>query len=119
MDSLRTTKVARLIQKELGEMLLLESKKVKGLMLTVSEVRLSSDLSIARVYVSIFPDDEAERQIRAIRENASTIRYDLGRRMGNQLRRIPELVFYLDTSARYAERIDKLLGLCGEGDERS
>ena len=111
MDQLRTTKVARLIQKELGEMFLLDAKKLKGLMVTVTEVRLPPDLSLARVYISVFPDDQAEAQIKAIQENAATIRYDLGKRMGSQLRRIPELTFHQDKSAKYAEHIDELLGL--------
>lgn len=111
MDQLRTTKVARLLQKELGDMFLHEAKKLKGVMVSVSEVRLSPDLSIARVYLSIFPDAQADAQIKSVQESASTIRYDLAKRVRSQLRRMPELIFHLDKSALYAEHIDDLLGL--------
>ncbi len=109
MDPLRTAKVARLIQKELGELFREETQKTRGVMVSVTEVRLSADLSIARAYLSIFPDSKAEELIGAIRERAGVVRYDLGRRLGAQLRRIPELLFHLDTSLEYARRIEQIL----------
>lgn len=109
MDPLRTAKVARLIQKELGELFREETQKTRGVMVSVTEVRLSADLSIARAYLSIFPDSKAEELIGAIRERTGVVRYDLGRRLGAQLRRIPELLFHLDTSLEYARRIEQIL----------
>lgn len=109
MDSLRTTKISRLLQKELGELFRIETQKMKGLMISVTEVRVSPDLSIARVYLSIFPEENAKAVIKAVQERASTVRFDLGKQVGSQLRKIPELIFHLDTSISYAERIDALL----------
>lgn len=111
MDALRTNKVARLIQKELGELFLEETRKMKGVLISVTEVRLAQDLSSARVFLSIFPDAQAEPVIEAIKERTGVVRYDLGTRLGGQLRRIPELIFSLDTSIQYAQRIDELLAL--------
>ncbi len=78
-------------------------------MISVTEVRVSPDLSIARVYLSIFPEDNSKAVIKAIQERAATVRFDLGKQVGSQLRKIPELIFHLDTSISYAERIDELL----------
>lgn len=82
---------------------------MRGLMISVTEVRVSPDLSIARVYLSIFPEDNSKAVIKAIQERAATVRFDLGKQVGSQLRKIPELIFHLDTSISYAERIDELL----------
>ena len=109
MDSLRTTKISRLLQKELGELFRLETQKMRGMMISVTEVRVSPDLSIARVYLIIFPEDTSKAVIKAIQERAATVRFDLGKQVGSQLRKIPELIFHLDTSISYAERIDELL----------
>ena len=79
------------------------------MMISVTEVRVSPDLSIARVYLSIFPEDNSKAVIKAIQERAATVRFDLGKQVGSQLRKIPELIFHLDTSISYAERIDELL----------
>lgn len=116
MDKLRTTKVAREIQRQLGILFQEETRKVKGVMISVTEVRLSPDLSSARVYLSIFPDARAEEMMKWIVENGSTVRYDLGNRMASQLRHIPELIFELDKSEAYAQRIDELLGLSGNSE---
>lgn len=110
MDALRTKKVAREIQKQLGILFHEETRKTKGIMISVTEVRLSPDLSSARVFLSIFPDSKAEEMMQSIKESTPTVRYDLGTRMGAQLRRIPELIFELDSSEAYAQRIDELLG---------
>lgn len=110
MDNLRTTKVARLIQKELGEILRLETqKRHSGEMISVTEVRLNPDLSSARVFLSYFPDAKKEELKAFIKENASFLRGEIGRRMKSQLRRIPELFFTEDNSLLEARRIDELL----------
>lgn len=114
MDNLRTTKVARLIQKELGEILRGETQRRHcGEMISVTEVRLNPDLSSARVFLSYFPDEKKAELKAFIKENASQIRGEMGRRMGGQLRRIPELFFTEDNSLLEARRIDELLGHTG------
>lgn len=80
-----------------------------GAMVSVSEVRISPDLSIAKVYTSIFPSDKAEKVMGLLDENMRSIRGELGRMVGRQLRIVPELVFYLDSSIDYAEHIEELL----------
>lgn len=109
MDTLRTTKLARLIQKELGELFRLETQKMKGVLISVTDVDLSPDLSNARAYLSVFPTEKQEEVMQLVTDNGSTIRYNLGNRMASQLRHIPELTFELDRTEEYARRIDKLL----------
>lgn len=109
MNTTRQQKISRLIQKELSEMFLLQTKLTHGLMITVSEVKVSSDLSIASVYLSIFPSDKGEETVRNINDNVKEIRYDFGQRVRHQLRIIPELRFFLDRTIDYMEHIDELL----------
>ena len=78
-------------------------------MVTVSEVRVSPDLYIAKVYVSIFPSDKQEAVMKLLDENSKAIRGELGRQVAKQLRIVPELDFYLDTTLDYAEHIEELL----------
>lgn len=111
MDNLRTTKVARLIQKELGEIFRIETQnRHSGEMISVTEVRLTPDLSSARVFLSYFPDEKKEDLKAFVEENSSRIKGEMGRRMSSQLRRIPELIFTEDVSLEEARRIDELLG---------
>jgi len=109
MENTRLQKIGRLLQKELGDIFLLQTKAMQGMLISVSEVRVSADLSIAKVYLSIFPSEKGKDMIKAITENTKTIRYDLGQRVRSQLRKIPELQFFLDESIDYLENIDKLL----------
>jgi len=110
MDTLRQSKVSRLLQKELGIILQTEgSKYVAGVMLTVTTVRVSPDLGLAKVYVSPFPSKEQEETIDTLNRVVKSIRYILGKRVRQQLRIIPNLHFYLDDSLDYADRIDELL----------
>ena len=76
---------------------------------SVSAVRISPDMSIARVYLSVFPSEKAEEIVKNINENMKTIRYELGTRVRHQLRIIPELKFFVDDSLDYIEKIDSLL----------
>ena len=78
-------------------------------MVTVSEVRVSPDLSIAKTYVSIFPSAKAEAVMKQLEEENKVIRGELGHKVAKQLRIVPEIVFYLDSSLDYAEHIDELL----------
>ncbi len=80
-----------------------------GAMVTVSEVRVSPDLSLAKTYVSIFPSAKAEEVMKTLNDNIKVLRGELGHLVAKQLRMVPEIVFYLDTSLDYAEHIDELL----------
>lgn len=109
MDNNRLQKVNRLIQKELGELLLIEAKKMPGVLISVTSVRVSADLSVAHAYLSVFPTEKSKEMVSNINENVKSVRYDLGKRLRNQLRIIPELTFHLDDSLDYIENIDNLL----------
>ncbi len=109
--STRQLKVGRELQKDLAE--IIRGKGMSafgGALVTVSEVRISPDLSVAKVYVSIFPSAKAETVMKTLQDNVKTLRGELGRVVAKQLRIVPELVFYLDSSLDYAEHIDSLLG---------
>lgn len=108
--STRQLKVAREIQKDLAE--IIRGKGMAafgGAMVTVSEVRVSPDLSLAKTYVSIFPSAKAEEVMTILNDNVKTLRGELGHLVAKQLRIVPEIVFYLDTSLDYAEHIDNIL----------
>ena len=108
--STRQLKVAREIQKDLAEIIRGKSMAVfGGAMVTVSEVRVSPDLSLAKTYVSIFPSAKAEEVMKLLNDNVKALRGELGHQVAKQLRIVPEIVFYLDTSLDYAEHIDELL----------
>lgn len=109
METTRQNQIARLLQKELGDIFLLQTKSMHGVLVSVSAVRISPDMSIARVYLSIFPSEKGEELIKNINANMKSIRYELGTRVRFQLRIIPELKFFLDDSLDYLERIDELL----------
>ena len=80
-----------------------------GVLISVSAVRISPDLSVAKAYLSIFPSEKGKELMDAIRANTKAIRYDLGQRVRMQLRIIPELTFFIDDSLDYIEHIDELL----------
>ena len=109
MESNRQQKINRLIQKELSEMFLLETKKLHGTLISVTSVRVSPDLAIAHAYLSIFPSEKSAEMLKNINENVKELRYNLGKRVGKQLRVIPELTFHMDDSLDYIENIDRLL----------
>jgi ribosome-binding factor A len=109
METTRQQKINRLLQKELSEILLRDAKHLPGVLITVSGVRISPDMSIAKTYLSFFPVEKGKDLLAALKANAKTIRFDLGKRVGKQLRIVPELVFYLDDSLDYVENIDSLL----------
>ena len=109
METTRRNKIARLIQKELSEMFLLQTKSMPGVLVSVSIVRISPDMSYARAYLSVFPSERGEEIVKNINDNMKSIRYELGNRVRHQLRIIPELKFFIDDSLDYVEKIDKLL----------
>ena len=110
MDSTRQKKIGRLVQKEMGEIFRSEVREIiMGTMVSVTTARVTSDLGVAKIYISIFPTEHKDEVFESIRQNNSTIRFLLGKRVGKQLRVIPELQFYIDDSLDYAENIDNLL----------
>ena len=109
METTRQNKVCRLIQKELSEIFLLQTKSMNGVLVSVSTVRISPDMSIVRAYLSVFPSGKAEEIVKNINNNTKAIRFELGNRVRYQLRIIPELKFFVDDSLDYVERIDELL----------
>lgn len=109
MESTRQAKIARLLQKELSEIFRAQTAKTHGTIVSVSNVRVTPDLSIARAYLSVFPSAKAQEMIESINHNARTIRYELAQRVRFQLRKTPELAFYLDDSLDYIQNIDNLL----------
>ena len=110
METTRQAKIARLLQKELSEIFRQQTAKTHGVIVSVSAVRVSPDLSIARAYLSVFPSDKAGAMLESINASAKTIRYERAQRVRYQLRKTPELSFYVDDSLDYIENIDNLLG---------
>ncbi len=110
MDSIRQQKIAKMLQTEISELI---QKEVKHLcekaLVTVTMVRTTADLGIARVYLSIFATDNKESILKKFTENVSEIRFLLGKRIRHQIRHIPELHFYIDDSLDFIERIDQAL----------
>lgn len=109
METTRQQKISRMLQKELGEIFLLYARELHGTLITVSNVRISPDLGIARTYLSIFPSEKAAAVLEQINADTKAIRFDLGKRVRNQLRIVPELFFHVDDSLDYLENIDNLL----------
>jgi ribosome-binding factor A len=109
MEGTRLQKIERLIQKDLGEIFLLQTKQMPGVLVSVTNVRVSPDLSLSKVYLSIFPSEKGKEIFNNINQNKKSIRYELGTRIGKQVRRIPELAFFWDDSIDYLKNIDNLL----------
>lgn len=109
MESTRLQKISRLVQKELSEIFRTETAKMGGVLVSVSNVRVSSDLSVARIHLSIFPSERAQELLANIKANEKSIRFDLAQRVRYQLRKCPELTFFIDDSLDYIEHIDSLL----------
>jgi len=108
--STRQNKVSRLIQREMADILLkLNKSRFAGKLISVTVVRITKDLGIARIYLSIFPSEYGKEIIEDIRLSNKQLRGELGRKVGKSLRVIPELEFYIDDSLDYIDNIDKLL----------
>lgn len=110
MESTRQAKISRLIQKELSEIFRQQTAKTHGVLVSVSTVRVSPDLSIARAYLSVFPSEKGAEIIENVNRSASQIRHELAQKVRYQLRKTPELSFFIDDSLDYIEHIDDLLG---------
>ena len=109
MESTRQQKITRLIQKELSEIFRLQTAKTHGVLVSVSSVRISPDLSIAHAYLSIFPSGKGEEILANITKSAAQVRHELAQKVRYQLRKCPELAFHLDDSLDDIDRIDQLL----------
>ncbi len=109
METTRQNKIARLLQKELSDIFLLQTKSMPGSTDLCQCCAYQPDLSVARAYLSIFPSEKAEEIIKNVNDNMKSIRYELGTRVRHQLRIIPELKFFVDDSLDYLEKIDELL----------
>ena len=109
METTRQNKISRLIQKELSEIFLLQTKRMPGILVSVSVARISPDLSYAKAYLSVFPSERGEEIVKNINDNMKAIRFELGKRLRFQLRIIPELRFFVDDSLDYAAHIDERL----------
>lgn len=110
MDSVRQNKVNSLLQKELAVIFQQEARQLlPGGLITVSAVRVSPDLGIAKVFLSLFPVKDKQAVIERIKDRAHRLRGLLGQRVGKQMRVVPELLFYIDDSLDRAEEIGKLL----------
>jgi ribosome-binding factor A len=109
MQETRQNRICRLLQKELSLIFQSQTRAMRGVMVSVTRVRVSPDLSICTAYLSIFPSEKSEELLQNIQRNTSQVRYELGTRVRNQLRIIPELRFFIDDSLDYIERIDNLL----------
>ena len=110
MESTRQLKVSRLIQKELAGIFLRKgSEFAPGKMISITKVRISPDLSYAKIYLSVFPSTDNNHVLQVVQDHAPKIRFDLGHKVRSQLRIVPDIAFYIDDSLDYIDKIDRLL----------
>jgi|TARA_R100001039_G_C1838630_1_gene100218 ribosome-binding factor A len=110
-ESQRQKKIGSVLQRDLVDVLQKAATQggMQGILISVTKVKVTVDLSVAKVYLSIFPNDKGKELIQGIKSNAPLIKHELAQRTKNQLRRMPELQFYLDDSLEYIDKIDKSL----------
>ncbi|MFC4722808.1 30S ribosome-binding factor RbfA [Geojedonia litorea] len=110
-ESHRQKRIGGILQKDLAEVLQGAATRggLKGIIISVTKVNVTVDLSIAKVYLSVFPNKEAKELLKGIRSNTPLIRHELAQRTKNQLRRMPNLEFFIDDSLEYIDRIEKSL----------
>jgi len=109
MEATRLNKISKLIQQEMSIIFQKKAGEFLSKMITVTVVRITPDLGLAKVYLSIFPPGDKSEVFKLIKIAKPTLRYELGTKIKNQVRKIPDLQFYIDDSLDYAERIDDLL----------
>ncbi|MFA6727121.1 MAG: 30S ribosome-binding factor RbfA [Prevotella sp.] len=109
MRETRQNRIARLLQKELATLFQEQTRRAHGILISVTNTKISPDMSICTAYLSIFPSEKADEIVKNIRANEKTIRFNLGTRVGKQLRIIPELRFFLDDTLDYQQHIDEIL----------
>ncbi len=113
--SIRTERLGSVIQKDVGK-ILQQDYQPAGTFITVTQVRMTQDLSIAKIYLSIFsPDRDTEAIYKAIDDAQDEIRYQLASKIKNQVRRIPELLFYEDDTAEYVNKMEQLFKKARKG----
>ena len=110
MEGKRQAKIARMLQKELSEIFRRQTAAMGNVIVSVSAVRVSPDLSIAKAYLSIFPPEKSQQILNNIKQQSKTVRYELAQAVRQTLRKCPDLAFYLDDSLDYIDNIDRLLG---------
>ncbi|WP_299553237.1 30S ribosome-binding factor RbfA [Seonamhaeicola sp.] len=110
-ESQRQKKIASVLQRDLVDVLQRAATDggMKGTLISVTKVKVTVDLSIAKVYLSIFPNKNAKELVEGIKANTAAIRYELAQRTKNQLRRMPDLTFFIDDSLEYIDNIDRSL----------
>lgn len=111
METNRQKKIGALLQNDLVDILQGEVRKngISNLVISISKVNVTSDLSIAKVYLSVFPTDKAGEILAAVRSNTPLIKHDLAQRVKMQLRKVPNLIFYIDDSLDQIEKLDQEL----------
>jgi ribosome-binding factor A len=110
MESTRQKKVSRLIQKELADIFLKKNNEfAPGKLISITIVRVSPDLSFAKVFLSVFPSVNQDKVLADIKDHTAKIRFELGQKVRTQLRIVPEIAFFIDDSLDYIDNIDKLL----------
>lgn len=111
MESNRQKKIASVLQRDLVDVLQGAATQggMKGIIISVTQVKVTVDLSIAKVYLSIFPNDKGEELLEGIRNNAPMIKHEIAQRTKHQLRRMPELEFFIDDSLEYIDQIERSL----------
>jgi len=106
----RQEKVAKQIQRDMSEIIQRHTPgQMKGLMLTVTNVRITPDLGQARIHVSVFPSEHSREIIKELNDHAGYYRNELGQKIRHQIKKIPEVKFYLDDSLDYIDNIENLL----------
>ncbi len=110
-ESQRQKKIASVLQRDLVEVLQNAATQggMRGILISVSKVKVTVDLSMAKVYLSIFPNNQAKELIEGIKSNAPLIKHELSQRTKHQLRRMPQLEFFVDDSLEYIDQIEKSL----------
>jgi ribosome-binding factor A len=113
METNRQKKIGSVLQKDLVDILQGEIRKngISNLVISVSKVSVTSDLSIAKVYLSVFPSEKGTELLAAIKTNTPLIKHDLSQRVKQQLRKVPNLVFFIDDSLEYIDQIEKAMTL--------
>jgi len=110
VESTRQKKVSRLIQKEMAGIFLRKGNEwAHGKMISITKVRVSPDLSSAKIYISIFPSSDQGTVLESIHDHSSRIRFEIGQKVRRQLRIVPEIAFFIDDSLDYIDNIDRLL----------
>ncbi|MCK0108227.1 30S ribosome-binding factor RbfA [Flavobacteriaceae bacterium S0825] len=111
MESNRQKKIASVLQRDLVDVLQNAATQggMKGVIISVTKVNVTVDLSIAKVYLSIFPIDKGPELLEGIQSNASLIKHELAQRTKHQLRRMPQLTFFIDDSLEYIDQINRSL----------